>query len=395
MVALFLFLGTPLLSIFYYNSYVSLARFSVLDEELQGSVALNQTDIPVILWIEEADIQAIQKLITGNVFVQDFPVLKLSTTSEGVKALAQMQNVQKLQLDNLRAMTQAVDDSLNSMEEISFTATGNGSLVTVVQIDTVVRSGLHGYYTYKTFRKVNVDATVINLKGLEDDGTGSISQMLLALQEAVRLKPDLVCASVGSKGQPNDILSRTVNLMFTRFNTPSIWSAGNEGLDEIYTPANAKFAVASIALDDFGRRAGYSNFGSKDGRFMVSNLGHVNIEGKDVYGTSFSDPILCGHVAHRIADEKQSRGLNKSERLPAEEVAALIVNAAKDEDIGAFAWDDQTGYGHPTQSAIMRSKPSLGVQERLYTNPYSSLIWVNIAAFIGGISVLRYGRRLN
>jgi len=162
----------------------------------------------------------------------------------------------------------------------------------------------------------------------------------------------------------------TNNINFYDFQSPSIAqkyqetrdegmlhfaSAGNDAVQHVEYPASLPSVHAVTAISRTGNQASFSSWGAEvtftapgDDLFTTDRTGSDGWTSgdyaPDVWGTSFSSPMIAG-VAALLVSEASS--------LDADEVDALLRSSAL--DLGAPGWDQIYGWGLPKAAAALEA----------------------------------------
>jgi len=189
-------------------------------------------------------------------------------------------------------------------------------------------------------------STVITLKALGNDGSGSYDSIIAALDYAISIKPDVVCMSLGSSvGHPemHDKIKKLYKL-----NVPVIVAAGNNGLENgIQYPALYPETIAVGAFDENGKIADFSSRGPQMD-WAAPGVGIYSTYLNNTYiklnGTSMATPWLCGVVCLlKSKHKKQELETGMNDCRTVEEIRTHLLKYTIDK--GMVGKDNNYGYG--------------------------------------------------
>ncbi|HBE79881.1 MAG TPA: hypothetical protein DDW65_19195 [Firmicutes bacterium] len=142
---------------------------------------------------------------------------------------------------------------------------------------------------------------IMPIKVLDDDGSGSDANIIEGIKYATDHGAEVINMSLGGPGE-NDALQEAINYAIKR-GVSVVVAAGNEN-GSIDTPGNCKGVITVGAIDRDGKRAVYSNFGSKldvvaPGTDILSTfIGGAGASAYTYYsGTSMATPFVSGVAA--------------------------------------------------------------------------------------------------
>ena len=142
------------------------------------------------------------------------------------------------------------------------------------------------------------DATLYNIKVLDDSGSGTDAQIMQGIRKAIELDVDLINMSLGGIGY-NPIFQTVVDEAYNA-GIAIFVSAGNDGGSNMCYPAAYKHIICVGATDNNNQRASFSNFGawvdiSAPGVSIWSTIPGNTYGAKS--GTSMSCPVATGEAA--------------------------------------------------------------------------------------------------
>jgi len=168
---------------------------------------------------------------------------------------------------------------------------------------------------------VNWDVSIMGLKFLSGEGSGTLEDAIRAIDYATKMKVDIMSNSWGGGGV-SELLKESIKkaadagILF-------VAAAGNESSDNDAVPAypanyDVDNVVSVAAIDNRGELAYFSNYGAK--LVHVAAPGHNILStvpnGTDVYsGTSMATPHVSGVAALLLADRPNLSYREIKERL--------------------------------------------------------------------------------
>lgn len=177
----------------------------------------------------------------------------------------------------------------------------------------------HGEIVAKTCHEVAPEADITVVKTLDEFGTARLSTILKGIETSVTMEPkaDVVSLSLGAPSSgiynPMDVACDTLR---REYGVIVSVSSGNTGGGGMTSPATAESTLSVGAITPEGEVTEYSS-----SEYDVLSIGNVVIDGRDVRGTSFANPIASGLVA---------RSLNLyGEKAKEVDIKSTFINSAK------------------------------------------------------------------
>ncbi|KAK6516158.1 serine protease [Arthrobotrys conoides] len=164
-------------------------------------------------------------------------------------------------------------------------------------------AGTIGGLTYGVARKVNLVA----VKVLDKDGYGTWSSVIEGIDWVAKdANSTYAVASMSLGGGKSDAVNKAINALHNSGVTVVV-AAGNENDDaKNYSPASAEKAITIGAIDEKGRVADFSNYGSTvdllaPGVNILSSVISSNTASDYYSGTSMATPHVAGIAAYYIS----------------------------------------------------------------------------------------------
>jgi subtilisin family serine protease len=188
-------------------------------------------------------------------------------------------------------------------------------------------------------------ATVIGVKALGDDGSGSYDSIAMALEYAIEQKPDVISMSLGSPSTSKRITKAVKKL--TKMNIPIICAAGNDGARGVDYPGKYPETIAIAAYDKHGNIANFSGIGEQVD-FAAPGVDIYSTYLKNRYavlsGTSMACPFISGIVALLLAKhKKQEKETGKNDCKTIDQIKEHLLKYTIDK--GIIGKDSKWGYG--------------------------------------------------
>lgn len=184
------------------------------------------------------------------------------------------------------------------------------------------------------------EAKLYAAKVLNDDGSGSMSNIVKGIRWAIAQGVDIINLSLGSQKEPSKDLHEAVKEAI-RHDIVIVAAAGNENSD-IDWPARYPETICVSAVDDKDSRASFSNMGVEN---VIAAPGvDITSTYKDnqyakLSGTSMACPIISGAAALYIAYIKETEHRKPSTK----EVYEALTHAV--DDVGKPGRDEDYGNG--------------------------------------------------
>jgi len=153
---------------------------------------------------------------------------------------------------------------------------------------------------------LNWQTKILPLQALDDTGTGYTSAIAQAMHYAVDRGVDVISLSLGSN-VPDDVMRVELDYAAAN-NVVVVAAAGNDGCDCLSYPANYSDVIAVGATDANDAVASFSSYGANldvvaPGSGLISTTTWTSTNNQsaytsgNIYGTSFSAPIVAGLAA--------------------------------------------------------------------------------------------------
>ncbi len=198
------------------------------------------------------------------------------------------------------------------------------------------------------------DAELVPIRVFSDEeGSGSTSTLLRALNYAVSLKVDVVNMSLG--GPENDVAYKRAFKEARKTGMTVVCSAGNSGQDNPNYPGACEGTISVAALQAISSTKGkeallayYSNFGSTvDIAAPGSSIYSTYTDGssntslyRSLNGTSMAAPVVTGIVA---LTKSANRNLLANNSKAVDRTQKIIFSTARDESYYCNAWIEGKG----------------------------------------------------
>ncbi|MBQ7580695.1 MAG: S8 family serine peptidase [Clostridia bacterium] len=204
----------------------------------------------------------------------------------------------------------------------------------------------HGTHVSGTIVDVTGDLNVkiLPVKVLDDTGSGYTSSIMNGVNYAVEHGANVINMSLGG-GHDSDAFDQAVNNAVARGVTVCV-AAGNESSRTEYCcPAHIHSAICVAAIDSYGDKANFSNFGGQvdiaaPGVSIYSSYTGGGYE--TLSGTSMATPHVAGFCAIIKA---------MYPTFTPKEIEQTLINAC--DDLGEQGWDMFYGYGKVNFDKVM------------------------------------------
>ncbi|MEU5347983.1 S8 family peptidase [Streptomyces sp. NPDC020766] len=175
-------------------------------------------------------------------------------------------------------------------------------------------------------------AKVVAVRVLDDDGAGTLSQVIAGIDWVTKnaRKPAVANMSLGGLADPQ--LDAAVRNSIASGVTYTV-AAGNDGLPaSLYSPARVKEAITVGASDQKDARADFSNWGARLDLFApgvdVTSASNSSDTGRATFsGTSMASPHAAGAAALYLADHAWATPADVSKALVERAVSGKMSNA--------------------------------------------------------------------
>ena len=215
---------------------------------------------------------------------------------------------------------------------------------------------------------------VIPLKVLDSYGEGSIADLAEAIIYAADNGCEVINLALGTYEWSN-VLDEAVKYAALK-NCVLVAASGNNGIEKPCYPAAFPSTIAVAAIDEFGQKCNFSNFGQHiDVSAPGKNIYSTTVNGKYEYitGTSAATAFVSGYAALICSGIKQDN----------ESVFSKII--ASCEDVEDKGWDPKTGHGFINNNLLaICKKPIEKISIIIVSNlPLSPLPWQTTSIKLG------------
>ena len=233
------------------------------------------------------------------------------------------------------------DEVTNTDKTIALIDTGVSENPNVIDrvslIDDSLSGGTHGDDMANYIIKENQNAKIVSIRALNNDGTGSVSSIVSAIEYAINANVDIINLSMYTKKNlgtailENEI-QKAINSKIT-----VVGSAGNNGRDAVnYVPGSIDdaFIIGAVNANDI--KIDTSNYGDTVDYYVVSNstsqaaatfTGFISKNGTDVLKKSTNGQIF--DVAYMNTEELEKTQREIEELLDSDVHAAAEKTPAK------------------------------------------------------------------
>lgn len=240
--------------------------------------------------------------------------------------------------------TEQIDTAINQANEksvkdysgqnvIALIDTGsNGTALDAVSFvdgEAVDNNG-HATKMAKAIRKQDKDAKILALKALDDNGNGTTSSVVAAIQYAIDSHVSIINLSLSGLANENSSLITAKVKEAIKAGITVVASAGNNGADASnYVPANISGVITAGACDENGNVLAISNYGESVDWYVKANA------------TSNAAATLSGMLSKsgKIKEDKKTVFAPQSVKLSSEKTDTDNSNS------NDFSADDSGGAG--------------------------------------------------
>ncbi|WP_214803677.1 S8 family peptidase [Exiguobacterium sp. ERU656] len=182
---------------------------------------------------------------------------------------------------------------------------------------------------------INAKASIIPIKVIASNNTGSNSNIAKGIIYAVKKKAKVINMSLG--GGFSSLAIEDALAYAKKQGVLVVVATGNDGTSRLSYPARSKYALSVGSTNRFDRRSTFSNYG--DGLDLVApgqDIPSYLSDGESAFwsGTSMAAPHVAG-VASLLYSLKPT--------LKATEVESILKKSAQ--DLGKIGYDKAYGYG--------------------------------------------------
>lgn len=240
--------------------------------------------------------------------------------------------------------TEQIDTAINQANEKSVkdysgqnvialidTGSDGTALDAVSFVDSeVIDNNGHATRMAKAIRKQDKDAKILALKALDDNGNGTTSSVVAAIQYAIDSHVSIINLSLSGLANENSSLITAKVKEAIKAGITVVASAGNNGTDASnYVPANITGVITAGACDESGNALAISNYGESVDWYVKANA------------TSSAAATLSGVLSKngKIKENKKTIFAPQSVKLSSEKTDADNSNN------NDFSADDSGGAG--------------------------------------------------
>lgn len=164
-------------------------------------------------------------------------------------------------LNNVDSSSAAKTDGVIALIDTGVEAGGN-VIDSVSVIDDKTAGGEHGKLMVEKITSQNKNAKILSIRALDDEGVGTISSILAAMEYAIEQKVDIINLSLYARATTTTSVLKNEIDKAVSAGILVIGAAGNDGADvNDYVPGNVESAYIIGASDDNGFRKVTSNYG--------------------------------------------------------------------------------------------------------------------------------------
>ncbi len=163
--------------------------------------------------------------------------------------------------------------------------------------------------------------SLMNIKVIRDNGSGSGSELISGLVYAADHGSDVISMSLGNGGNCPSSVQDAIDYVYEAGNVV-IAAAGNDNLQGLNWPGSCNHVISVAATDSNDAKASFSNYGNLSGNFVdVSAPGNLIYSTlKDgtfgvMSGTSMSTPVVSGVAAMMLSTGMPPSDNDQLERI--------------------------------------------------------------------------------
>lgn len=222
-------------------------------------------------------------------------------------------------LDGMEAST----DVQESHGVIALIDTGvaeqDGVIGRVSVLDEALEGGTHGQQMLDAIKSQDANAQVLSIRAMNDEGLGTISSLVAAMEYAIEQKVDSINLSVYAKMTLSTSVLEQEILKATDNGIVVIGAAGNDGADVAgYMPSSVEEAYIIGAAKDDGTRLETSNYGKTVDYNVVAEstsnaaalfTGYVSANGLDAVEDAVNQGLIYDEVLMSVDASVKGDGL--------------------------------------------------------------------------------------
>lgn len=233
------------------------------------------------------------------------------------------------------------DEVINTDKTIALIDTGvseNPNIIDRVSlIDDSLSGGTHGDDMANYIIGENQNAKIVSIRALNDDGTGSVSSIVSAIEYAINANVDIINLSMYTKKNLGTAILENEIQKAINSGITVVGSAGNDGRDAVnYVPGSVDdaFIIGAVNANDI--KIDTSNYGDTVDYYVVANstsqaaatfTGFISQNGTDVLKKSTNGRIF--DVAYMDTEELEKTQREVEELLDSDVHAAAETTPAK------------------------------------------------------------------
>lgn len=185
-------------------------------------------------------------------------------------------------------------------------------------IDDVLEGNGHGDEMVKAIVSQDAEAEILSIRAMDDNGFGTISSLVAAMEYAIEQKVDIINLSLYAKSTLMTSVLKEEILKATDAGILVVGSAGNDGQDVAgYMPGAVEEAYIIGAANEDGSRLEISNFGATVDYNVVAGstseaaalfTGYVSANGIDAVGGVLNQGLIYATDYNVVVDEPEISG---------------------------------------------------------------------------------------